>query len=125
MIRALVVGILMSLPLAASAQPVPPGLRIAPVRLQIKSNAQQAGFLGQGSKERLTIKTLEKAQVGKPGQVEASIRGVGGMTGMQKNVVLATAKFKVTQSIEGQMASPEQQGGQVWQRRLFLTAAGR
>lgn len=120
MLRALVLALL-SLPAIASANPQ--GIvAMAPIRLQIKSDATKAGFLNKGSGERLTVKTLAKAQMGQPGMVEASIRGIGGMTGTQKNTVLATAKFEITRTSEGQIAKPIKQGGQEWLRRMFVTA---
>jgi hypothetical protein len=123
-IRTLILGLgLIALPGLASAAPGLPILPFASVRSQVQANAQQAGYLNKGSGERLTLKTLSQSQIGKPGEVAATIRGTGGMIGTQKNVVLATAKFKVTQVVDGQIASPEQQSGQTWLRRYYLLNA--
>ncbi len=113
-------------PVAAQAAPIRAILPFAPVKSQIASAATQAGFtLGKG--EKLSIRTLSKGSFNKPGEVEAKILSKfsivpGGPVGEH---VIATAKFKTNNVVDGTIATGVKQEGQVWQRLLFAEQAGK
>ena len=89
-------------PIAAQAAPIKTILPFAPVKSQIANAATQAGFtLGKG--EKLSIRTIEKTSFNKTGLVEAKILSKfsivpGGPVGEH---VIATAKFKTTNVVDG------------------------
>jgi hypothetical protein len=95
-----------------------PLLPFASPRQQLKARAQEQGLMKKGSGERLYIKTITKVKVDKPGLIEATIKGKGGMTGAQ-NVVLADGKFKVFDGVDGETV----EGGK-FDIRMFENATG-
>ena len=98
-----ILAMLIAIPFTAhAAKGIHPGLVMASTYKQLKSIAQNQGFMQKGSGERLYQKVVKKASFSKKGTIEARITGRGGFTGAQKGVTLATGTFKVAQGIEGQ-----------------------
>jgi hypothetical protein len=81
----------------------PPIIGMASPRLQITQMAQQQGLMKAGSGQRLYLKEKMAGGLGRTGTYTATIKGIGGITGAQKNVTLATGTFKFVQEVDGQM----------------------
>src|SRR5262249_25451029 len=111
--KLVLMGLVCAVPMAANAFP-----RMESPRQQIKDAAKAAGVYSKG--ERLTVKTLKKATMGKPGEVEATVWSYGYVGPLMQNMKKhwmkdASAKFRVTQDMEGQSLKPIKQYGEVWQ----------
>jgi hypothetical protein len=88
--------------------------RLPSVRKQLTEMAQKQGLMHRGSGDRLIIK---EPKFGAGGEIEAEIKGIGGMTGSQK-VTKAVGSFKFAQEPDGRMVEE----GQEFAVREFLKA---
>jgi hypothetical protein len=102
---------LLTLPALAHANgEIPRGM--ASPYVQIKEMAQKQGLMKKGSGQRLYLKAPKVGA--KQGVIEAKITGIGGMTGTEKNVTLATGSFKFVQEADGRVV----EGGEFAKREF-------
>jgi len=101
--RFLVVLALLAAPFSAHAAGRIIG--IASPYSQVKEMAQKQGLMKKGSGERLYLKVVKQPSRAQAGLIAATVKGIGGMTGTQKNVTLAVGRFKVAQEVDGRIVS--------------------
>jgi hypothetical protein len=93
----------LTLPFAAhAAGPANPALRMTSPYVQAKAIAQQQGYMKPGSGQHLYLKVVQQTHgVGQKGSYQVTVKGVGGISGQQKNMLIGTGTIKFVETVEG------------------------